>query len=263
MKSDLSYHSTSLTKKAAVTMVVHGLNVKPEAMLPLINWLVGEGSDVYLVKLSGHHENGRNIKEVTSAIWHQEMLSGYEVAKTASLNYSVPLFFLGYSLGALLGQSMLALYGPETSFDKQVLLAPATAIRRQSYLVRLLFLLGKRTMIRSYTPTVYRVNKSLPLHIYQVLFAEEKKVWEKGFSSLNIPTLILIDPKDELISYKKLEKFIQRFALTNYQVVKLDDRLKDRNTSYHHLLLSEQSMGTKNWQLATEKMRQFLFDESM
>ena len=197
-------------------MVAHGLNVKPLAMLPLINWLTSHGSDVYLIQLSGHHENGVNIKEVTASIWQNEMLTGYTIAKQASLDHSVPLFFLGYSLGALLGQSMIALSPESTPFDKQVLIAPATTIRRRSYLIKLLFFLGKQKMLPSFTPKEYRVNESLPLRIYQILFREERKVIKAKFNGLNIPTVIFIDPKDELISYKKLIRFKNRFGLTNY-----------------------------------------------
>jgi esterase/lipase len=259
--NDIEYYPTSLPKKSAITVVAHGLNVIPVAMLPLINWLTGLGSDAYLIKLSGHHEKAAHIKDVTSSVWQKEMLSGYKVAKEAAFDNSVPLFFLGYSLGALLGQSMIALSQQGALFDKQILIAPATAIRRRSYLVKLLFLFGKGIRLPSYTPKGYRVNESLPLGIYQIMFAEEKKVLKAKFNGLNFPTIILIDPKDELISYKKLIKFIIRFRLTNYRIIVLDDKLKGRKEKYHHLILNEQTMGKANWEMATQKMEKFFFKE--
>lgn len=240
-------------------MVVHGLNVKPIAMLSLIKWLTSHGSEVYLAHLSGHHESTISIKEVTAIIWQEEMLNCYTISRQASLNASVPLYFLGYSLGALLGQSMISLLAKNGSFDKQILIAPAIAIRSRSYLIRLLFFLGEKTTIPGYTPDEYRVNKSLPLHVYKLLFAEEKKILNAKFDGLNIPTLILIDPKDELISYKKILRFIDRFSLTNYEVIILDDDLKSRNGKYHHMILNEETMGRNNWEMATGKMEKFLF----
>ena len=91
----------------AVTLVAHGLNVRPAAMQPLIDWLNSKGSDVYLVKLSGHHqEGGVSIQEVTAAIWWEEMVYGYNIAKRTASLQGLPVYFLGYSLGALLGQTI-------------------------------------------------------------------------------------------------------------------------------------------------------------
>lgn len=243
-------------------MVAHGLNVQPIAMLPFIKWLNSHGSDVYLVQLSGHHKNSVHIKAVTASVWQKEMLAVYSIASKASLEHAAPLYFLGYSLGALLGQSMIAFSKEITHFDKQVLIAPATAIRQRSYLVKLLFLLSKKRMLPSYTPKRYRFNEALPLSIYGILFAEEKKLWKVRFDGLNIPTVIIIDPKDELISYKKLIRSIKSFRLTNYSVIVLNDDLKGRNGKYHHLVIDEQTMGTANWKMATQQIAAFLFESS-
>lgn len=259
MTTAITYNSSSLSAKRAVTLVAHGLNLKPEAMLFLVNWLAGNGSDVYLVSLSGHHKNGIGIREVTLSIWQEEMLAGYEMARKASLLHSIPLYFLGYSLGALLVQSMAALSIERTLFDRQVLIAPAFAIRKRSYLIKLLFFLGKQRTVPSYTPKGYKVNESLPLNIYDLMFTEEKKVLKSKFITLTLPTLILIDPKDELISYNRLMKLISRFGLANYRVVVLDHHLKGRSEAYHHLIIDEQTMGKENWEKAACEIKKFLF----
>ncbi len=259
MENHIDFYPSLLPGKTAVTLVAHGLNLKPEAMLPLSSWLTGHGSDVYLIKLSGHHKNSIAIKDVTAPVWQTEMLAGYKMAKEASSNGSVPLFFLGFSLGALLGQSMIALTMESAPFEKQVLLAPAIAVRRRSYLIKLLFFLGKQRVLPSYTPKGYRVNDSLPLLIYDVLFSEERKVLGSGFKGLNIPTLIIIDPKDEMVSYKRLLRQISRFGLTNYQMIALDHRSKDNRRKYHHLIIDEKSMGKRNWERVTREIGRFLF----
>jgi esterase/lipase len=258
MENNIEYHPASSPTKTAVTLVAHGLNLKPEAMLSLVHWLTVHGSDVYLVQLSGHHSAGIDIKDVTASVWQQEMLEGYKLAQQASREAAVPLFFLGYSLGALLGQSMIALSMEHTPFDKQILIAPATAIHPRSYLLRLLFFLGKQRNLPSMSPKEYRVNESLPLHIYEILFNEEKRVLRSGFNKLNIPTLVIIDPKDELVSYKKLLKQVNVFGLTHYRLAVLDHSLKDRSQPYHHLVVDEQTMGKRNWEMATREIKKFL-----
>ncbi|HYH16380.1 MAG TPA: hypothetical protein VD794_14220, partial [Flavisolibacter sp.] len=214
---------------------------------------------VYLVQLSGHYEEGVNIRQVTTALWQNEMFSGYTIAKQAAINYGLPLYFLGYSLGALLGQTMIALIQEKASFDKQILLAPAVAIRKRSHWLRILFFFNKQTLLPSFTPKDYRANKALPLHIYQILFNEEKKLWAAKEHHLNIPTLILIDPKDELISYSRLLQWINQFKLSHYRVIVLKEDLKNRKSQYHHLIISEETMGSVNWDIATNAIKQFLF----
>jgi hypothetical protein len=259
VSNHLQYHPTPQQKKTAVTLVVHGFNNRPAAMLPLIQWLNSQGSDVWLVSLTGHRESATDLANLTSTVWQQEMLDGYEAAKNAAAEQNVPLYFLGYSLGALLGQTMLVLPMKSAPFDKQVLLAPAIAFRRRASLLRFFFFLGWPASLPSFTPAAYRVNRSLPLSAYRVLFGEEAKLQKAEGGKLNFPTLVLLDPKDELISFKRLLQLIGCFGLTKYRVVRLNDQLKGRKERYHHLILDEQTMGKENWALAMAEIRAFLF----
>jgi hypothetical protein len=121
------------------------------------------------------------------------------------------------------------------------------------------FLKVDRTMLPSYTSQKDRANNSRPLNIYKLLFMNEKKILKADFYNLNISTIIFIDPKDELISFKKLIRFVKRFRLTNYKIIVLDNKLPDRVTESHHLPLNKKNMGKKNRQMFTEEMSAFLF----
>lgn len=259
MHNHIAYYPASLSAKAII-LVAHGLNMKPEGMLAITQWLNGQGADVYLVKLSGHFENSIPIKNITPTLWEEEMLNAYQLAKEASIKSSLPLFFVGYSLGALLGQAMMLASQEVIHFDKQVLIAPATAIRWRGYLIKYLFFLNKKLMLPSYTPSPYRANNFLPLTAFEVLFKNEKNIIKTKFNKLNIPTLILIDPKDELVSYRRLVKFSSMFNLTNYEIMVLDNNLKARKQKYHHLIVSEETMGKQNWEMATKRIAAFLFN---
>jgi esterase/lipase len=261
MSTHVEYYPTSLPKKA-VTMVVHGLNVRPTAMLSLIGWLNKIGSDAFLVKLSGHFEKSINITGVSSVMWEEEFIEAYARAKEASVKISVPLYFMAYSFGALLGEVMITFSKGSISFDKQILIAPATAIRLRSHLLKVLFFFNKNKNLPSYTPKEYRANNSLPLKVHKILFEQEKKLLKSHFRNLNIPTIIFIDPLDELISYKRLIKMTLQFQLTNYEVIRLNDDLSGRREKYHHLILDECTMGKKNWEMVTNKIRNFLHDEN-
>jgi len=258
VQDHVEYYPTPLPKKA-ITLVAHGLNMKPAGMLAITQWLNNQGADVYLVKLSGHHEHSKHIKHITSTQWEEEMMDAYRIAKEASIERDLPLFFVGYSLGALLGQALLLSLKEDNIFDKQILIAPATAVRNRSYILKLFSYIHKSIMLPSFTPSPYRVNNFLPFTAFEVLFRNERKLIETQFHSSNIPTLIFIDPKDELISYKKLVGYSRRFALTNHEVVVLDSNLRVRQSLYHHLIVSEQTMGRQNWEMVTQRMAAFLF----
>jgi esterase/lipase len=259
LNSSTEFYNTASPKKA-ITLVVHGLNVRPAAMLDLVKWLNEQGSDAYLVKLSGHHANSVNAAEITATVWQSEMISAYNLAKKASFDNLVPLFFLGYSLGGLLGPGMMCLGGGIYKFDRQLLFAPAIGIRTRSHLVKLSFFLDERRKLPSYTPKEYRANKGLPIRFYKIMFRQEKMLRKNRFMHVNIPTLVFIDPADELISHRKLSKLSRRFQLTNFRFILLDSDLTDRETKYHHLIINERTMGEKNWKVVTREMSKFLFE---
>src|SRR4051812_46766796 len=136
--------------------------MRPLGMLAITEWLTGQGSDVYLVKLSGHYEHSINIKKITSTLWEEEMPNAYTIAKEASIQHAVPLFFVGYSLGALLGQALMLSLKEHKVFDKQILIAPAISVRNRSYVLKLFSLIHKKIPLPSFTPSPYRANNFLP-----------------------------------------------------------------------------------------------------
>ncbi len=257
LNPDFEYYPATVAKKAII-LVIHGLNVRPDAMLPIIDWLNGQGCDACLVKLAGHHENSIPLHEVNLAAWEVSIRKGYDYAKNIATKNTLPLVFLGYSLGALLGQVMISKADKPLVFDRQILLAPATALRRRANLVRFFFFLNNWTL-PSFTPTAYRANNRLPVSIYKLIFEMNGELRRNRCYKLNIPTLIFIDPKDELISYSQLSRLCIRYALSRHELVQLDSKMIAGERLYHHLIISEKVAGKKNWELMTRKMQCFIF----
>ena len=241
----------------AVTLVVHGLNVRGEAMMSYVRLLTGRQSDVFLLSLAGHYGGVVNLELVRASLWRAEMQKGYERARQRATELAVPLYFLGYSLGALLGQSQLLLHGAR--FDRQVLVAPAIALRWHCYLVKGLFFLGERQRLPSYSPRPYRVHQTMPLRIYQILFDEVRKLADSRFRSLEVPSLIIMDPGDELISYRKIKALRKEYGWPHCSLLTLNPSLRGRSTYFHHCLLDAGSMGADNWALTTREIDTFLF----
>lgn len=242
---------------------MHGLNVRPSAMLDLVDWLNKKGSDAYLVKLSGHHANSVPLHEIRADAWQTEMINAHRLAKKTASDNNVPLFFLGYSLGGLLGPAMISGREGNYTFDKQLLFAPAIGFRIRSHFVKFSFFLNQDYKLPSFTPKEYRANHKLPIRFYKMMFREERLLKKNKFNHVNIPTLVFIDPADELISHRKLEKLFKKFRLTNFRFIPLDKDLTGREMKLHHLIINERTMGEKNWKLVTSEMARFLFNDQL
>ncbi len=238
----------------AVVLTAHGLNTRPGIMLPLITWLQEKGCDAFLLKLYGHHEGSGPFAELQEGRWQQEFEAGYRQARERARALRVPLYFIGYSLGALVGQYAMFSEPGRVSFDKQVLLAPAIALRSRTYLLKGLFFLPGSWAIPSKAPDGYRANRRTPLQAYKILFAQQRRIRNGCFQHLNIPSLIIVDPQDELISLRKLRKYKAEFGLDNYHILELDP---EEGASYHHLIVDEWSMGRGNWKVARAAMGRF------
>jgi hypothetical protein len=85
--------------------------------------------------------------------------------------------------------------------------------------------------------------------------------FESGSSAqLNIPSLLIIDKNDELVSPSGLADFIKRHQLSDWQ---LDYVRKDQSAStwFHHLLLDTQTLGTSSWNVMMTRIENFLLPE--
>jgi len=226
-------------------------------MLSLVDWFNNHGCDAYLVKLAGHYEDSIDSAHITGHDWQQDIMNGYTVAKQAAALHRIPLLFLGYSLGGLLGVDMILSAGNGIGIEKQILLAPATAIRSSAYLLKVFFF-GKKLYLPSFTPAKYKANDKLSVNAYKIMFSIVRSV-SQSTRRIKIPTLVVIDKKDELISYKKLRRFLHRFVNAHYELLQLDSDMSQRYGGYHHLIINQETMGVANWKMFTEKMTSFLF----
>jgi esterase/lipase len=244
-------------RESCSVVVAPGLNVRPEAMSEVIALLTQLGARVFVVKLSGHHEGGHSLSEVELKHWETEFLETYHHAQRFAEERNAPLHFVGYSMGCLLAQYM----GLRRSikFDKKVFLAPATNLSMASKLLSWLFFLPPRITLPSFTPRHIRANAKLPIKLYMLMFEMEGIVRDNRYQNLNTPTLIVADPKDELISFDQISRDKGQFQLSEFQILTLDSNLNGRDTRYHHLILTEANTGSVNWNLMKKKIGEFLF----
>ena len=225
----------------------------------IVGSLIGNDIDVLRLSLRGHGDNFTRLannseaearlqalSKVTYGLWCKEMLDAYDYVRQRSRQAGhCPIFLVGFSLGAVLGCDLM-LSAPTIRFDRLLLFAPAFKLHPYTYLPRLLSPFP-RFIVPSVSPVDYRSNRGTSIAAYCALFASITRFHANlDPESLNIPTLIFVDSKDELVSYKALHKMIENKELTKWQ---LETVVKDQSARklYHHLVINADCVGSERW----------------
>lgn len=242
----------------AVAIVVHGLNTLPAKMAALENTLQKDDVDVLRVTLSGHNGNPEVFKLVSSTRWKSDLARGYQVAKARAAQLGVPLYYLGFSLGGLIGMDFLNDPAEDAHFDRIVLIAPALAVNGVSRWVKALNLFGN-VMVPSANVREYRANKEgTPLAAYNALFESLAVIENADFRRAQVPTLVFLDKRDEMVSASGIEDLIQKRNLREWRTSYIYNTKSLLESSFHHLMIDELSMGKENWKLMKEQILEHL-----
>jgi alpha-beta hydrolase superfamily lysophospholipase len=254
---------------SAVALVLHGLNVAPAAMTPLTRALHAMGIATLRCALSGHGANycqhpslppaaarSATLGRVTYRLWREEAAAAYRVAAQGAASLGgVPLYLAAFSLGGLIGCTA-ALDDAGVRFARQVLFAPALAIHRRSYVLRPLAP-WPRLVIPSAAPPAYRANPGTSMAAYTALYTAAADLAQGLDSRLDIPTLLFVDPQDELVSAHGIRDLIRRRHLTRWRLFPIR-KSPPAATGYHHLLIDPPSAGPATWQAMMSELRTFL-----
>ncbi len=258
-----------------VALVVHGLNLRPKRMMPIVSSLKRSGIDSLRISLHGHGENYthhddltgddarlKSFKSVSYQLWHNEIYLAFrEVRRKADLQ-GVPVFLVGYSLGALLGLDLLVSRS-DVHFDRMVLFAPALKLHGFHYLGRVLAPFGQ-VVIKSLGPESYLANvKGTPIIAYNALFncLHHFNRWVNG--KINVPTLVVIDDKDELISARKLKGFIHSNRLDHWRYWSVRKGEGVKFGTFHHHIIDAYSVGKAVWKEISKTAMKHLLDNPL
>ena len=241
-----------------VALVIHGLNLNPDKMGSIITLLTHSGIDVLEVTLSGHGKNyrqKRNIDEIKARmetfktvsykLWISETYLAYDIAEKMSRKKHIPLFLIGYSIGGLLGVDLFA-SNSNAYFDRMVLLAPALCLNIMNFAIKFLLPFPK-LVIPSLSLPSYRANFGSPVAAYHALFDVIEHFHHNMTSKLNIPTLVIIDPRDKLVSYGRLTQIIKRKGFDQWKLHLLKKSENDAKKKPHHLIIDESTVGNNSW----------------
>lgn len=253
----ISHHHTE--NPSAVTLILHGLNVNPDRMESLIRLAEKMDQDVFVLRLTGHRGDPEAFKQVTRLVWLQDIEEAYHRAKKHASKLNVPFYFIGYSLGGLLMQDFLSnIEKNGAGFDKQVLFAPALSLNWYAHAIKSAFIFHDGIYIPSLAPRDYSANKKIPVAAYKSLFASFNALHERGFDKLNVPTLIFVNRKDELVSARGMQKLVEDQKLTEWQIIPVDTQHSTRRERYNHIIIEEAAVGKKEWKKITTHIQNFL-----
>jgi len=243
-----------------VALVIHGLNLRPDKMQTIISVLTESGIDVLGLSLRGHGENYthqagveedqarlESFKAVSFPLWMNEAYLAYTQVRKRSAQKKVPLFFVGFSLGGLIGLDLFASQS-EVQYERMVLFAPAVKLHRTHYLARMLSPFS-RLVIPSLAPDSYLSNKTgTPMAAYNALF-EGLKQFEKHVNQrINVPTLIFIDKEDEFIPVRALKELKAEKKLDQWKLYVVEKEAAANQDTFHHHIIDESSTGKTVWQ---------------
>jgi esterase/lipase len=254
------FYSDSPEELRGVALVIHGLNLRPDRMLPIISELNKSGIDVLRLSLRGHGDNYSRgngadenkarmdaFKNASYQVWMNEAYWAYLKLKERGEAKGVPLFLTAFSLGGLIGLDMFASIA-EVKFDKLLLFAPAIRLRAIVYLERI-FSPFPRLVIPSMADKTYLANENgTPIAAYNALFEGLDHFNQNAGQKLNVPTLVFIDKQDEFIPLGKLEKLVTEKKWTRWQFYLVEKDQTAANEGFYHHIIDAPSTGNAVWQ---------------
>ncbi len=246
-------------KPKALVLVAHGLNLKPSRMRALAE-LVCNAESQYscrVLSLPGHEELGESrMRRVSADSWKQRILEEVQQIERLSLEHQVPAYFMGYSLGGLLGEWAISQQSNRV-FEKVVLIAPSIATHSYTKVVSYLPMTGKM-MLPSKNHPEYRANKGTSISAYRAMFRIMKELRESALRGVDLPTLVFLNPEDELVNHRRLIQWIDESRLSRWRVAFVRDLRPSISPSYHHLMIDQASMGAEAWTELATGIRDFL-----
>jgi alpha-beta hydrolase superfamily lysophospholipase len=258
---------TSSVPVNGVVIAAHGLNVKPSKMGgptdedTIVKALLDGGYHVVRAVFTGHSGDTDAMAAVTEYAWLDDARACVSVARAeagrveALTRSRCRLYLAGFSLGALVFEVLM---NEDAAFDKAVLFSPAVAIKDLAHGILLLDTAGDGKIIASRSPAEYRAGAGASIAAYKALFALEARLESLSFAKNNIPTLVFIDPLDELVSFGKLKRLVTKYGLTGWRLRKVSNKDGNIRPAYHHLVIDAVCLGKESWAAVRRDMLDFL-----
>ncbi len=218
----------------------HGLNNNPECFYPLMKCFQANGYETDMIILPGHGKDRREARDLKTA----ERAFGESMKRLKG-----PYYAICFSQGALYLQLWLQ-KNPGQGPLRQILLSPALYLRKQLLIEKALKILPSFIVIKSLAPRKFRRYEILTVGEYNTL-VHGILAFQKLPKPFPIPTLVMIDPKDELVHAQNLKRHHE-----NVEFIERPDLKKGMGG--HHILFHPEYFTEEHWKEFTRKMLHFL-----
>jgi esterase/lipase len=234
------------TATKGVVLILPGLNLKASVMNEMAQSLQQRQYEVLVWTLPGHFGLGEHEGEVNSIQILESVKRAYQSASLRAQEIKRPIYFLGYSFGALAGL-FAETQDKDIRYHSKVLIAPAFQVHTYVNLIKLSFVFLDR--IPSQNLASYQANTFTSVDLYKTLFQMQEAVLNTSAEiaqGLHPKSLIIMDPNDELVSLKKLMTFESQQRIKTWKYFKVDNSRAILN-KYHHLIVDTQTIPTDTW----------------
>lgn len=238
-----SYNSSRRPK----IVFFHGLNNNPECFNPLMTYFRESGFETEMIILPCHGANRKEAKNSREAL----RVFDQSMKKLEDTKY----FAIAFSHGALYLQLWLE-KNPECRPLKQILLAPALFIRKQKLIEKAMKILPSFVLIKSLAPKAFRRYEILTAGEYNIL-VQGMVTYQKVMKELKVPSLVLIDPKDELVHAQNLKKKLEE-KNHGFEVQFIERPYLKKGLGCHHILFHPDYFKESDWKEFTQKLENFL-----
>jgi pimeloyl-ACP methyl ester carboxylesterase len=228
-------------------IILHGLNNNSSTWDEFENVMKSRGfTNVVRITLPRHGDKRNEGKTF------EEELKVFE--EKMRPHVQEPYVVVAYSLGAMFFENWL-IGRTENLPLKQVLLAPCLYLRREKLVRQIVGKLLPFLPIPSIAPADIKLYKSLFVWEYRNLLGGLSR-FQNAHQPVKVPSLVLIDPKDELIDSEKLKTEWKK--KNPGEVYFLERPEQTWGPSNHHILFHSKYFTKEQWDFYTNKVESFL-----
>lgn len=253
-----AYKWHKVQNEKATALLIHGLNMRPEKMDAMIDVFNSAEISVLNLTLEGHGLEYEAFQNVNKEKWITNFKDAYSELKKYSEPLKLPRYLFGYSTGATVALAA-EIRQNQPQFNKRILMSPAIKMTWVSNIVRILFPFSSLSLPSS-NLNDFRRHGSTPMPAYKSLFELADEVSDGPKNRLNnTPTLVIIDPKDEMVSLSSLRAMKAQKQLSHWDVFTVfTDVDYSKARAPHHSIIHEFFTGPKLWSEMSKEIKSFL-----
>jgi esterase/lipase len=236
-----------------IVVLIHGLNLKPERMDEIAQFLAENNRTVLRLSLTGHRllEDGTRepMQDVTRALWLKETTAAVaearRLAHASGITYSLAGFSLG---GALVWDYLAGVTDQDNPPGKVLMIAPAIAAKWYARASRFLAFMPNLT-IPSLSPAEFRAHRGTTVGGYLALLEIIQNVKNITAIGGSFPVTVIANPDDELVTFQELASPPFSVQFNRYEVIPFKkEKAPAIDKLPFHLLVDSNSMTPGDWE---------------